>query len=420
VDLTELVSLEEAQRLVLDRATSLPVEIVRLVDGGGRVLAEEIRASRDEPPLNQAAMDGYAVHSADVQSASLEKGIYLTLVGSVAAGQSGKHTLSRGEAFRVMTGATLPDGSDAVIPQEMTESVPQGVKVTVPVAPETNLVPAGAEIHRNQHLISSGTVLQARELTILATQGHGTVKVRRQPVVAVLATGSELKEIDGSVDKGQVFASNLYTVSHLVNRYGGKASSQGIVGDDLTKLKRTIHKENQADVVVTTGGTGKGDKDLLPTAIDSLGGRLLFQGVAMSPGKQTLCAMVNQTLLIGLPGRPPAAFIAFQQLVVPILLQMLGISEVFLPEVHARLRHSVQLRGKGKAVSFLFSRLLIGPEGAEVESLRSRSRGMLAEMLAANSLIRVEPGKENLKEGERVSVQLLDVGLPSLSYFAES
>jgi molybdopterin molybdotransferase len=282
------------------------------------------------------------------------------------------------------------------------------------------LILAGAEIKRNQHLISSGTVLQAREVTILATQGYGAVKVRRQPRVAVLATGSELKEVGGSLDKGQLFASNLFTVSHLVKSCGGTARPLGIVGDDLNKLIRTIHQGYEAEVVVTTGGTGEGDKDLLFSAIDCLGGRLLFHGVAMSPGKQTLCALINKTLLIGLPGRPQASFVAFQQLVRPVLLRMLGISGVFLPEITARLRHSVRTKGKEKTLSFLFSRLIIGAEEAEVESLRSTSKGMLSQMLAANSLIKVEPRKKNLQKGERVRVQLLDLGLAGLSYFAES
>ena len=363
-------------------------------------------------------MDGYAVHSEDVENASLERSIVLPVAGCVTAGQSSKHRLNRGQAFRVMTGATLPDGSDAVVPDEMTESVPQGVVITVPVARGSNLISAGSDIRRSQLLVSHSTVLQARELTILATQGYETVKVRRQPAVAVLATGSELKDVGGSLDKGQLFASNLYTVSHLVSSCGGTARSLDIVGDDLKKLTQTIRKGYQVDVVITTGGTGKGDKDLLSRAIDDLGGRLLFHGVAMSPGKQTLCAMIAHTLLIGLPGRPAAAYIAFQQLVRPVLLRMLGISEVFLPEMNVRLRQSVQTKAKAETVSFLFSRLIIGPEEAEVESLRSKTKGMLTEMLAANSLIKVEPGKKNLEKGERVKVQLLDLGLAGLSYFA--
>jgi len=420
VDANNPIPLVQAQRILLEQTAPLPAEIIELADGDGRVLAEEIRSSRDEPPLTQAAMDGYAVHSADVESASSEKSIFLTVVGSVVAGQCSKHTLNKGEAFRVMTGAAVPDGSDAVVPHEMTENVPQGVRVAAPVAPGSNVLLAGAEIKRNQHLLSSGTVLQARELTLLAIQGYGAVKVRRQPKVAVLATGSELKEVGGSLEKGQLFASNLITVSHLVKSCGGAARSLGVVGDDLKRLIRTIHQGYQAEVVVTTGGTGKGDKDLLSAAIDGLGGRLLFHGVAMSPGKQTLGALINRTLLIGLPGRPQASYVAFQQLVRPVLLRMLGVSEVFLPEVTARLRHSVRTKEKEKSLSFLFSRLIFGPEEAEVESLRSTSKGMLSEMLAANSLIKVEPGKKDMQKGERVRVQLLDLGLAGLSYFAES
>jgi molybdopterin molybdotransferase len=420
MDVSKRIPLARAQKILHERMSPLPAENVRLVEAGGRVLAEEVLASRDEPALTQATMDGYAVHSEDVEHASVERSIVLPVAGSVAAGQRSKHRLNRGQAWRVMTGATLPDGSDAVVPDEMTESVPQGVAITVAVARGSNLISAGSDIRRHQVLVSPSTVLQARELTVLAAQGCETVKVRRQPAVAVLATGSELKDVGGSLHKGQLFASNLYTVSYLVTSYGGIARSLDVVGDDIKKLTQAIRRGNKVDVVITTGGTGQGDKDLLSKAIDGLGGRLLFHGVAMSPGKQTLCAMIGHTLFIGLPGRPAAAYTAFQQLVRPVLLRMLGISEVFLPEMNARLRQSIQTQAKAETVSFLFSRLIIGPEEVEVESLRSRSKGMLTEMLAANSLIKVEPGEKNLEKGERVRVQLLDLGLAGLSYFAGS
>lgn len=418
VDVSKLVSLKEAQRAVLEQVTPLPIEVVRLEDGSGRVVAEELRASRDEPPATQAAMDGYAVRSADVESASPEESVMLKVVGVVGVGQRSERKLKRGETFRVMTGTTLPEGADAVVPQEMTENISERIRVTAPVAPGDHLLPTGAVVHRDQRLISSGAVLRANELTILAAQGYGTIEVRRQPVVAVLATGSELKEVGASLDGGEVFASNLHTVSQLVHRCGGTARSLGVVADDLKHLTETIRKGYGADVVVTTGGTGKGEKDLVSAAIAALEGDLFFQGVDMSPGKQTLFAMMNKTLLFGLPGRPSASYIAFEQLVRPMLLRMLGLSEIFLPEITATLSNSIQ--AKGRTLSFLFSRLIFGPDGPEVESLRSKSKGMLTEMLAANSLIKVEPGMTHLEEGARVRVQLLDLGLAGLSYFPES
>lgn len=413
--MNKLISLEEAQGLALAAAVPLAAEQVQLENASGRVLAEEVRALRDEPPLTQAAMDGYAVHSEDVDAASSENSVFLAVVGTVGPGQQIDQQLKRKEAIRVMTGAILPAGADAVVPQEMTEIVAEGVVVKAPVALGDYLISAGAELQMDQHLLSGSTVLGAKELTILATQGYSTVKVRRQPVVAVLATGSELVEVGQSLDQKGVFASNLHTVSHLVNHYGGRARALGIAGDKVERLARFIEKGSRADVIVTTGGTGKGEKDLVSSAISTLGGDVLFHGVAMSPGKQALFAKLGGTLLFGLPGRPAATYIAFEQLVRPVLLQMLGLSQVFPPETTAVLSGSVKVRGK--LLSFLFGRLIFGPAGLEVESLRSERKGILTEMLAANCLLQVPPGRDRLDKGEPVKVQLLDLGLDGLSYF---
>jgi molybdopterin molybdotransferase len=414
-EVEKMLSLEDAQGLALAAAVPLATEQVQLENASGRVLAEEVRAIRDEPPLTQAAMDGYAVHSEDVNAASSEKDVFIAVVGTVGPGQQIDQQLKRKEAIRVMTGAILPAGADAVVPQEMTEIVAEGVVVKAPVASGDYLIPAGAELQMDQHLLSGSTVLGAKELTILATQGYSTVKVRRQPIVAVLATGSELVEVGKSLDQKGVFASNLHTVSHLVNHYGGRARALGVAGDKVERLARFIEKGRRADVIVTTGGTGKGEKDLVSSAISTLGGDVLFHGVAMSPGKQALFAKLGGTLLFGLPGRPAATYIAFEQLVRPVLLQMLGISQVFPPETTATLSGSVKVRGK--LLSFLFGRLIFGPAGLEVESLRSERKGILTEMLAANCLLQVPPGRDRLDNGEPVKVQLLDLGLDGLSYF---
>ena len=351
-----LISLEAAQDLVVETAAPLGTEVVQLKDGYGRVLAEEIRSSHDEPSIPQAAMDGYAVRSVDVKSASPRKGILLSMAGKVSAGQGGHLEMKQGEAVRVMTGGSVPGGADAVVPQELTSTVDDGILVMKPVAAGEYLIPVGAEFHRDQHLLANGTVLRANELTMLAALGCSRVTVRRKPIVTVLSTGNELVEVGERLEAGQVFASNLHTVARLVNRCGGRAISLGIAGDNLNILASGIQRGTEADVVVTTGGTGKGDKDLVSSAIGKLGGELYFRGIAMTPGKQTLFAKLGDTLLFGLPGRPPATYIAFEQVVRPALLSMLGISQVFLPEMTATLSHAV--KGKGKILSFFLCRLL--------------------------------------------------------------
>ncbi|MGD8924511.1 MAG: hypothetical protein PVG64_06230, partial [Syntrophobacterales bacterium] len=178
VNVNKLISLEEAQSLILAAVSPLATEAVQLSDASGRVLAEDVRASKDEPSIPLAAMDGYGVQSIDVEFATPQKGVVLPVVGAVSAGDNSHHKLNRGEALKVMTGAPLPLGADAVVPMEMTEGVSEGIRITTPVAQGDYIVPAGAEFHQNQQLFSRGAVLRANELTILAALGHTMVTAR--------------------------------------------------------------------------------------------------------------------------------------------------------------------------------------------------------------------------------------------------
>ncbi|MFP3869890.1 MAG: gephyrin-like molybdotransferase Glp [Syntrophobacteria bacterium] len=411
------VSLQEAQQHIRADAVVVDGEWVPLGRACGRVLAEAVGARRDEPASPRAAVDGYAVRSRDVEAIFSRRDVALSVVGTMNAGQLSPHEVRQGEAVRVATGAVMPGGADAVVPHEVTETAAEGIRVRVPVAPGNGIVPAGAEFHRDQHLVAPGTALRPVELTVLAIAGCARVRVRRRPRVAVLATGDELVELEAMPGPEKVVASNLYTVVHLVKSCGGKAIPLGIVRDSLGSVIRAIEQGMEADVLVTTGGTGKGNRDLISAAVAAVGGCLRFQGVAISPGKQSLFGRLGRTLLFGLPGRPSATHIAFEQLVRPALLGMLGVSRVTLPETGATLSHSIRV--KGNVHSFLHSRLRLGPHGSQVRVLRSEAtQGMLTGMLGANALLKVPPGRENLDAGERVQVQLLDLDLGSLSYFS--
>jgi molybdopterin molybdotransferase len=412
----KLISLQGAQDLIDKVVTPLATEVVPLEEGHGRVLAEEVRSSRDEPPLPQAAMDGYAVCSADVASASGERAVFLYLVGMLTAGQHGRFQVKPGQAVRIMTGACMPPGADAVVPQEMTEVIAERIRVLAPVATGENVTPVGTDFYRDQHLIPRGAVIRAAEVTVLAALGYTALTVRRQPRVAVLATGDELVEVGQRLESEEVFASNLYTLKSLVNTCGAAATSLGIATDSLDTITDGILEDMKADVVLTTGGTGKGKKDLMVTVLGTLGGDVLFHGVAMMPGRQTLLARLDKTLLFGLPGRPAAVRIAFEQLVRPALLRMQALSQVKLPEITAKLSNSIQT--KGKMLSFHLCRVNLGSDGPRARALRSETKGILTEMLTANGVLKVPPGQNRLEAGDSVRVQLLDLGLAGLSYFS--
>ncbi|HYA03518.1 MAG TPA: gephyrin-like molybdotransferase Glp [Syntrophobacteria bacterium] len=411
---SEAISFEQAQRLILGAVETLGSEVARLEEGSGRVLAEEVRAARDYPLAPRAAMDGYAVRSGDLAHLPPE-GTVLRVMGRVGPAASGESKIGQGEAVRMLTGGPLPEGADAVAPQETVEAAPGGIRLRSAVRPGDYVAPAGSEARAGQLLMVSGTVLGAVELTVLADLGHREVGVRRRPRVAVMATGDELvggRETGGPLT---VYPSNLQLLRHLVGAAGGEAVSLEVVGDQSDLLDAALRRGLDVEVVITTGGTGKGDRDLVTAAVEELGGELLFRGVAMRPGRQTLCARVGHTLLFGLPGRPPAAYISFLQLVRPALLKMLGLSQVFPPEITARLDRPLGV--PGDLTSFIPCRLYLEGDGPEVSSMRPEGLGLMAQMLAATSLLVVRPGRERLEAGERVRVQLLNVGLAALSYF---
>jgi molybdopterin molybdotransferase len=410
----EGIGLEEAQRLILGAVEALDSEVVPLADGSGRVLAEDVRAPRDYPPAPRAAMDGYAVRSGDLARLPPE-GIVLRVTGVVGPAASDEVKIGQGEVVRILTGGSLPEGADAVAPQETVETAPGGIRLHSAVQPGDHVVPAGSEARAGQSLMAPGLVLGAVELTVLADLGYGEVRTRSRPRVRVIATGDEL--VAGSETGGPrtVYPSNLQLLLHLVGDAGGEAVSLEIVGDRIDLIAAALRRGLEAEVVVTTGGTGRGDRDLVAAAVAKLGGELLFRGVAMSPGRQTLCARAGQTLFFGLPGRTPGAHISFLELVRPALLKMLGLTQAFLPEVTARLQQPLQ--AKAGLLSFVPARLQLGADGPEVSAVGSEGLGLMARMLAANSLLVVPPERGRLEAGELVRVQLLNVGLEALRYF---
>ena len=411
----ERIGLEEAQRLILGVVEALDSEVVPLAAGCGRVLAEEVRARRDYPPFPRSAMDGYAVRSEDLAQPS-PRGISLKVTGLAGPGAASAARISRGETIRILTGGPLPAGADAVVPQEMVETVPDGIRLHLALRSGDYVIPAGSDAREGQSLVSPGLVLGALELTVLADLGYSEIRVRRRPRVSALATGDELVAAREPGTPHTVFPSNLQLLVHLVRAAGGEAEALEAVKDRRDLLDAALRRSLEAEVVVTTGGTGRGDRDLVAAAVAELGGELLFRGVAMSPGKQALAARVGQALVFGLPGRTPAAHIAFLQLVRPALLAMLGLPQVYSPEVAARLTQPVRVQAD--LTSFIHSRLLLGGDGPEVSPVGAEAGGLMAQMLAANSLVVIPPGREQVEAGERVRIQPLNFGLEALRYFA--
>ncbi|MBW1980331.1 MAG: molybdopterin molybdotransferase MoeA [Deltaproteobacteria bacterium] len=412
-----IATLEQALALIDKVAPTLATEEVSLDAALARVLCEEIRANRHEPASARAAMDGYALRSVDTAGASSDRPLFFEIVGNASAGRTPSCEVGRRQATVISTGAVLPPGADAVIPHEQVLPAPGGIQVSSALAAGAWTSQPGVDFQQGEHLLSKGAILQAAELTVIAALGRRAVLVRRRPRVAILATGDELAEPGSTAHPDKVFASNLQTVLQLVRIWGGEVITAAVVRDTLAAVVASIDEMRGLDLIVTTGGTGKGGKDFIAAAVTSLMGKIHFAGVRMTPGKQTLLASLGKTLLFALPGRPTAVFAALQELVRPALLRMLGLSCTRVPEVKATLCQAVE-NSRKEMLALLPCRLTFTVDGAQVWPLDRQAGGMFASMLASNALLRLDPG-EIRGSGEQVAVQMVNLGLSALCYFTD-
>ncbi len=326
-----LPSLDAARRALLRGVRSLPAEVLPLCEAAGRIAQEAIAARTSLPPCDCAAVDGYAVRLADLAGSDPKR---LRLAGTVSAGEIHPPPLPPGHCLAVMTGAALPAGSDAVIPFE--GALREGEDIVVLAAPAAGqgIRRAGDEARAGEILVRRGAPLDPRALERLAGQGIGSVAVPGRARVRLVAVGDELVPPGEAPGAGQRVAGNLPMLAALVRACGGIAEQGVVVPDDPGRIRAAFSDARAADLVVTTGGTMRGVKDLVKAALADLGAALLFEGVAMRPGSSTVAARLGATILC-LPGSPGAAFLAFLALGRPLLRALHG-WEAPIPAFFAR------------------------------------------------------------------------------------
>lgn len=319
-----MISLEEAQQLILNEITPLPSEKAGLAAASGRVLAEDIYAGRSIPPHNNSAMDGYAVRAAEVAGASDSQPVKLRLVGELTAGAEVDLSIAPGEAIAVMTGAPLPDGANAVVQQEFTQQ--RGSEVEFYHSPKVgeHIRKAGEDITKGELALRRGSFISPPALGLLAALGRASVMVSRQPQVAILATGNELVEVGQPTAKGKIYNSNSYLLAAQVSLAGGAPQLLGIAPDDPKILADLLRKGMGRQVLITSGGVSVGKYDLVKTVLEDLGMKRIFWRVAIKPGKPTLFGVLGSTLVFGLPGNPTSAAITFELFLRPALDLLLG------------------------------------------------------------------------------------------------
>ncbi len=329
--------LAEAQRDVLAALPPLPEVDVPLGEAAGLVTAAPVRAAHDVPPFTNSAMDGYAVRAADVAAAPVE----LEVVEDVPAGSVATRSVGPGTAIKIMTGAPLPEGADAVVKVEDTEPGAGRVRILAGAAAGTAVRPAGGDVAAGDTVLDAGARLGPAHLGLLASLGVHRPRVRRRPVAAVMSTGDEVLAPDAELRPGTIHDSNLPMLVALLEELGAGVVDMGIVPDDPHVLRAALEDAaGKADVVLSSGGVSMGEYDLVKAVLRDLG-HVEFWKVAMQPAKPFAFGTVAGTPLFGLPGNPVSSMVAFEQFVRPGLLTMMGARHVFRPRVGAVLDERV-------------------------------------------------------------------------------
>ncbi len=412
-----MISVEEAFERIMLHFQVLDSEKVDILDSLGRVMSEDIYSDTNIPPFANSGMDGYAVRSQDVQDASAERPVTLRVVGNLAAGYTSSVWLEEGTALRIMTGAPLPNGSDAVIRFEDTSEALDGyvwsanrdryiVRVFVAVRPGENVRPLGEDVRAGELVLSKGTVVRPAEIGVLASLGHSKVSVTRRPRVAVLATGDELLPIEQPLQPGKIRNSNEYSIAALVLRYGGVPVRLGIARDNVEDLTAKIREgvNERVDLFLTSAGVSVGDYDIVKEVLTAEG-EMDFWQVRMKPGKPLAFGLVHGIPLIGLPGNPVSSMVSFEQFARPAILKMQGKTKFKKPTVEAILENDVKNSGRRGYVRVVLTRR----NGEWVAQLTGeQGSGVLTSMTKANGLAIIPEEVRLALAGERVQVQVLD------------
>lgn len=385
---------------VAARTRLRPAERVALFDAWGRVLAQPVAADRDLPPFPRALRDGFAVRSADVRGLPAT----LRVVGELRAGQSWQQALGPGEAVRIMTGAPVPRGTDAVVMVEHTRGGHGEVVLEHAVAPGQHVTPAGAEARQGQRLLEPGRRLGAAELALLALVGCTEVAVRSQPTVAIVTTGDELVDPAAAPGPSQIRDANGVALATLARSAGAQPTVQQRVPDEPQALQAAFQQGLEADLLVVSGGVSAGKYDLVKPVLQRLGAEVVFDSVRMRPGRPTLFAWCGERPVFGLPGNPVSAMLAFELFVLPALDLLAGAPPRQLPLVSAQLARP--LAEQAPLAHFLPARLQSTTERWLVEPVSWQGSGDVVALAQADGFLLVPPDRLVQPAGETVEVLL--------------
>ena len=409
-----MIPVEDALAEILAHVKALEPVDVPIIKALGQVVATDVVADADIPPFDNSAMDGYAVRAADTTKAP----VMLKVTGSVAAGYVHAETVAAGTAVRIMTGAPLPTGANAVVKYEDTSdfdrskqdrlaSPAEVIEIRASVVSRENVRPSGEDVRTGEIVLERGRLVRPAEVGVLASLGRATVTVHRRPRVAILATGDELVDVNEPLGPGKIRNSNEHSMAALVTRTGGVPLALGIARDttdDLTsKLRAAL--DNGADMVLTSGGVSVGDYDVVKDVLDAEG-RMRFWQVNMKPGKPLAFGLLaGDVPLVGLPGNPVSTMVSFEQFVRPAILCMLGRTDLTKPTIRAVLDEGITNSGRRGFIRVMVERR----EGRfHARTTGEQGSGVLTSMSRANGLAIVPEGTRRVEAGSELTVQMLD------------
>jgi molybdopterin molybdotransferase len=389
-ELRPVLELEEAVARILAEVPKPIIERIPLAEAAGRVLGESLASPMDLPPFDNSAMDGYAVRASDVRSASQESPVRLRLAGKVSAGSVFPDEMQGGTCVRIFTGSVLPRGADAVVMQEATkpdQQNPDGVLFLDAVRPWENVRFRGEDVKLGAALAKAGDIVSVGHISLLAAVGLTDAAVAKAPMVALLATGSELQEPGQPLGPGRIFESNRAGLAASVRQTGARPRCCPLVADSPAATRAALEQAfENGDAVITSGGVSVGEMDFVKSAFEQLGGQLQFWKVAIRPGRPFVFGKLGAKLLFGLPGNPVSALVTFLWLVRPALLRWQGAARLELPSHPGVLSEPLTNDGERRH----FMRVNVDAAG-RVASAGTQASHILSSLAAANGFVDVPP-----------------------------
>ena len=409
-----MITIEEALERVLAYVSVLPAEEKHPLDALGQVLDEDIAAAFDIPPLDNTSMDGYAVRASDTAGASEASPRELRVIGEVAAGYIYDGEVTDGTAVRIMTGAPIPPGADAIVPFEETDEetaqARERVRVFKEAQPGANVRPAGQDVRTGDVVLRMGAVLRPQEIGAVASLGRDRVRVIRRPVVAVLSTGDELLEPGQPREGARIYDANAYSIAALVQRFGGVPKLLGIAKDTVEALTASIHEGLDADMLVTSAGVSKGDYDIVKDVL-AREGEVAFWTVAVKPGKPLAFGAFERDGRriphIGLPGNPVSSMVAFELFGRPAILKMMGKTDFRRPIVRAIAEDRITNIDDPRV---FLARCIVTERGGRYYArlTGAQGSGILTSMVRANALTIIPADVDVVEPGQEIDVLMLD------------